>query len=764
MARAEVRRKRWGILGMGVVIGLAAAFSLTAAIGAKRAATSWDRFSEATESPDALIVAPSLSAGETVLAVANATPGVRAATGLHWLPVAPSGIPLSSVMTFVAIDRSMGRTIYRPRVVDGRLADPARAEDVVINKVLADLADLRAGDPMVLDILNEEFTPAGQLDQRLTVVGVVEGTADLGENAGSGVVYLTSAFRDRWLPEMIGDRAELGDAFYTPVFITVEGGEDAADVAGAVVAASPPGSRADVGSFDRPVQTTIDYATWALVVLAAGAAVATLIVAAQTTSRLVQPRPTEEQAWSALGATNRQRTVALAAPPLAALAVALVVAMGVSVVSTPLVPTGFPRRVEIDPGIWIDPTILAGGVLFLGAALGTMAFVFASVARRRILSSLVSASPSWLGLGAPVRALGVRAALGRGTTAASRRRARSAIAAGLVAIVGIGAMAVVVAASDDALGSPQAWGFGFDRFVLVHATEQAAVDEARITADGRVGGLSVVETNVADVGGTEIELQQIDPRRGSALPVLLEGMPPIAPDEVVLGPILLRDLDLGIGDSVEIVSGAPPVRIVGVAAVPGLEGGEFGSVGWVGPGGFDRLGLDPNGRYLYLEAAPGVDAGELDSLGTIDRPFMPATLTNLREIGAAPYLLAVFLGVLGLASLTHALLVAVRGRRRDLAVLRSMGFVRRQVHGTVAWQAVATAGVGVVIGLPIGLALGAWLWRRIATSLGTPVDIALPYAGLALVVLGTLMAAVLVAAVPAWRAGRIRPAEVLRTE
>jgi hypothetical protein len=764
MARAEVRRKRWGILGMGVIIGLAAAFTLTAAIGAKRAATSWDRFSAATESPDAVITAPSLSAGDAVLAIAKSTPGVRAATGLHWLPVAPSGIPVNSIMTFVAIDDSMGRTIYRPRVLEGRLADQARAEDVVINKVLADVVDLHPGDPMILDALDDDFTPIGPLDQELTIVGVVEGTGDLGENAGTGSVYLTSAFRDRWLPELLEAPADLDKPFDVPVFIVVEDGTEVTEVAEAIVVASPPGTRADVGSLERPVQTTIDYATWALVVLAAGAAIATLVVAAQTTSRLVQPRLAEEQAWGALGATNRQRTVALAAPPVAALVVALVVAVGVAIVSTPLVPTGFPRRVEIDPGIWVDPAILVGGVLLLAVALGMLAIVFAAAGRRRIRSGVVTASPSWLGLGSPARALGVRAALGRGTTAASRRRARSAIAAGLVAIVGIGAMAVVASASDGVLDSPRAWGFGFDRYVGLFDESQADAVEHQVSTDSRVSGLSIVETSVADVEDTEIELQQIDPRRGSALPVLLDGMPPIAPDEVVLGPLLLRDHDLGVGDTVELVAGAPPARIVGVAAIPGLEGGEFGSVGWVGPGAFDHLGVAAGGRYLYLEAAPGVDAAELDGFGPVDRPFLPPSLRNLREIGTAPYLLAAFLGLLGLASLAHALLVAVRGRRHDLAVLRSLGFRRRQVHGTVAWQAVATAVVGLVVGLPVGLMIGAWIWRRIASALGTPVDIPLPYAGLALVIVGTLVAAGAVAMVPAWRAGRIRPAEVLRTE
>jgi hypothetical protein len=214
---------------------------------------------------------------------------------------------------------------------------------------------------------------------------------------------------------------------------------------------------------------------------------------------------------------------------------------------------------------------------------------------------------------------------------------------------------------------------------------------------------------------------------------------------------------------VTLVDGAPPSRIVGSAAVPAHQEGEFGHVAWFGAGAFTRLGVEGD-RYLYLTAAPGVPASELDRVSGAAPPFQPPNLRNLRQIGAIPYVLGAFLGLLGLASLVHALLVAVRGRRRELAVLRSLGFVRGQVRRTIAWQSSSTIVVGVVIGGPLGLIVGTWVWRRIAASLGTPADVSVPLGALALVVAGALLAAGLAALVPARRAERIRPAEVLRGE
>ena len=112
----------------------------------------------------------------------------------------------------------------------------------------------------------------------------------------------------------------------------------------------------------------------------------------------------------------------------------------------------------------------------------------------------------------------------------------------------------------------------------------------------------------------------------------------------------------------------------------------------------------------------------------------------------------------------HLLLVSVARRRTETGLLKVLGFVRGQVAAAVCWQATTVALVGIVIGMPAGVAAGRVAWRVFATNLGVvPVPVAEPLllAGLAAAVLA---AANLLAAIPALLAARSRPGELLRTE
>ncbi|HEV2071452.1 MAG TPA: hypothetical protein VGR26_16815, partial [Acidimicrobiales bacterium] len=54
-------------------------------------------------------------------------------------------------------------------------------------------------------------------------------------------------------------------------------------------------------------------------------------------------------------------------------------------------------------------------------------------------------------------------------------------------------------------------------------------------------------------------------------------------------------------------------------------------------------------------------------------------MANLDEVKEFPQALAVFVALLGLVTVGHALALSPRRRRRELAVLRTLGFVRRQL-------------------------------------------------------------------------------------
>ena len=122
------------------------------------------------------------------------------------------------------------------------------------------------------------------------------------------------------------------------------------------------------------------------------------------------------------------------------------------------------------------------------------------------------------------------------------------------------------------------------------------------------------------------------------------------------------------------------------------------------------------------------------------------------------------LAVLAVGTLAHVLLTGVRRRRRDLAVLKTLGCTRSQVHGMVAWEASALAAAALLAGIPLGVIAGRWAWAVFAgtTGVASHATVDLPLVLLAIPV--TLLHANVIAAWPGWTAARLRPATVLRAE
>jgi ABC-type lipoprotein release transport system permease subunit len=108
--------------------------------------------------------------------------------------------------------------------------------------------------------------------------------------------------------------------------------------------------------------------------------------------------------------------------------------------------------------------------------------------------------------------------------------------------------------------------------------------------------------------------------------------------------------------------------------------------------------------------------------------------------------------------------MAVRRRRRELAVLRTLGLTGRQTRLVVVTQASVLAVIGLALGIPLGLAVGRALWRVVANF--TPLAYYPPLGvwALALIVPVTLLAANLLAVWPARRAARLRPGRILHGE
>jgi predicted lysophospholipase L1 biosynthesis ABC-type transport system permease subunit len=142
----------------------------------------------------------------------------------------------------------------------------------------------------------------------------------------------------------------------------------------------------------------------------------------------------------------------------------------------------------------------------------------------------------------------------------------------------------------------------------------------------------------------------------------------------------------------------------------------------------------------------------------------PAEIVNYRSMGKTPPLLAGGLAIGALIALGLTLAASVRRRRRDLALLKTLGFTHRQLASVIAWQASVAAVIGVALGVPLGIALGRWLWILFAHQIFAVPQPTVPVVWVVLVVVGAIVLANVVAALPGRSAARTPTALLLRAE
>jgi predicted lysophospholipase L1 biosynthesis ABC-type transport system permease subunit len=178
----------------------------------------------------------------------------------------------------------------------------------------------------------------------------------------------------------------------------------------------------------------------------------------------------------------------------------------------------------------------------------------------------------------------------------------------------------------------------------------------------------------------------------------------------------------------------------------------------------------PNPEAASLEPAavaalPAIaEADSVDENFLTQPPTTPADLVNFGRIQNLPLILGGVLAVLALITVAHLLATSIRRRRRDLAILKTLGFTRGDVGRAVAWQATTLAAVTLMAGIPLGVVAGRGAWRLFAGQLGVVPAVATPVVLLVLVIPGAILLAILISIGPAVTAMRTRPASVLREE
>ena len=537
---------------------------------------------------------------------------------------------------------------------------------------------------------------------------------------------------------------------------------------------------------------------WALAALAGVVGLAVLGQA------LVRQSIVESEAYPTMAALGADRRQLLELGLARNLVVGLLGAGGALAVATalsPLAPLGEARAAESYTGVTFDPVVLPlGALLVVVAVFAIGAWPAFRAARTRPGHDRGRAPrPSLLvgrlaTLGAPPSAvIGVRNAFERGGGEADVP-VSSALLGTIFAVIALCGTGVFGASLSHLTATPRLYG---DAFQLNFTNPNGAGPDpallARLEHDPAVSAIteglaveiSVNRVAVGAVAGTAV--------RGGLLLPSVEGHVPDANGQIGLGAATMRRLGAHLGSTVEVMVPTPsggartvPFRVVSQMSFPVLGGAvSLGTGAALTTAGYETAvcPLGP-GRPACLRAlASGPTSGGLlvsvvagrrgqaainyylSSYRSITAlPITPTSLVNFGEAVNFPLIFGGMLAASGAATLVHLLVVSVSRRRREMGLLKTLGFVNGQIVAAVVWQATAITLVGLVVGVPLGTVLGRVVWNAFADSLGAvPVSV-VPFWLLATIVVGIVVAANLLAVAPALAARRSRPQQLLRAQ
>jgi ABC-type lipoprotein release transport system permease subunit len=811
--RAELRMRWRGWLALALIAGIAGGAVLALAAGARRSDTAYRRFLRAQDAYDVLVSLSTANFGAPPDEVFDPDEVARLPQVAEAAPTGFFFVSLGAgVGVLVPPDERIGTEINEFKMLEGRRPAADASTEVVVSFTLAEQHDLEVGseievlDPRLLDALDQPPPPdvtAGEAvaghrardrvlaalpDNSFIVVGI---EASPGEFPPQ--IEGTSRFLIHASPALYPLRDDLAMFSDGGDELMVRLHRGARDTDAFLAELERLGLDEGVSvTIQRDLATGVDRSLHtqavALRLLALLAAVAGALIVGQLLARLTFLESDDHPVLTALGMRRGERfALGLARAATIGLAAALV-AVVVAVIVSPLFPTGLARTAEPEPGLDVDAAVLGLGALGLAMVVVLLATWPAwRAARPTTDTEPVPARPSTAGRmlargGVPLSvSTGVRMALepGRGHSSVPVRSSLAGVTLGVVTLVA----AITFGASlAHLLATPALYGQTWDVQLTTYDELLPTMGLSRLKKDDRVEGIVVGNFRASfAVDDRRVDGVVFDTVAGDISPTILEGRRPRADDEIALGTRTLRSLGIDVGDTVPVAPFATardpvPMRVVGRAVFP-----VFGEVGRLGDGvfvskpGWERvLGepLDPadTGLLLKLAAGANIDAvvGDLeeqigDTVYVIGQG-KPTDIVNFGRVEATPYLLGGILGALSVATLAHLLVSAVRRRRRELAILKTLGFVRGQVRSTVAWQATTLVVVALLVGVPLGVAIGRWAWMLFADGLGVVAVPRVPAIAIAVTVAGAILAANVIAAGPAQFAARTKPALVLRSE
>jgi hypothetical protein len=349
----------------------------------------------------------------------------------------------------------------------------------------------------------------------------------------------------------------------------------------------------------------------------------------------------------------------------------------------------------------------------------------------------------------------------------SRRLARSTAAAVAVGATGLLAAATWAASAERLTTDFRLQGWDFDASVESESPPPAAP----FLDDPGVDTVTRYERFPLPIEGVEVDVFALSPERGLVHPTMREGRAPAGPGEIALGPQARDRLGVDLGDDLTVdgVDGPVVLTVVGEAAFPLLGNGGFGETASVTADTGAGLVEEPFMYGLLLGLEPGTSASDLEQTAAdadieLTAPFSAPPVDRLRSAIGIDGALVAFFAVFAATVLAFGMIAAARRSSRDFAVVRTLGFRRREVVAAVGWNTALTLVAGAVVGVPLGIALGRAVWAASVRRLGVLDAFTVPAASLGVGALVALAVAFAIALVAARRPARMCVATALRTE
>jgi ABC-type lipoprotein release transport system permease subunit len=777
-AQADSRRRWRSLVAVGLLVALGTGSTFAFVAGGRRAGSAVARFEDATNVPAAYVF--STSEPSTALQTAlHDDPRVAAVqrTDAVVLGPEPSMTGSGAVLTVIGSDDDPA-VIGHAMLVAGRYLAPGATDEVLVTEQMAHEFHLEAGQRVTMRGVGCLGSCSPQPAGEATIVGVVRLPPDLTHDPSAAAITLAG-------PDFLDGRWRGMARVGSMLWLQLRDRQSTTEVINDVSPLVGNGELTNNLLLLEVANRAAHLQRAALFAAAIAMAIACLLVAGQATARHLAARSDDAHTMAAMGLDPRQRRLAALLAIGPALAVGLVGGVVVAMALSPLFPLGGARQADPDVGVHADLVVLGLGVavavaLLIGVAL-VVATRWASPSIEEEVeqsSSRVSSVVSALALG-PVSATGSRLALERG-----RGRGRLPIVPTIAALVVSSAVicgALVVRWSIDGLVTNGGrYGQAWTLIVGSNDSDLAALAHT-LARDSRVDGVALaalggalMTTGDRTVHMTALGLSGVD--RDPSV-TILSGRAPAGGGEVALGSSSLHSLGLHVGDRATMRGGCGEreVTIVGRVAMP--------LVGTADPDDGTLLPMETFRALCADQLVASVDSNtsillkvrhEADAAGlsrTLDpehflvqRRAVPGAVRAIDDIRQVPLIVAGLVSLLALAAGGHALALSVRRRREDLAVLRALGLRPGQTAAAIRCQALILAAISIVVGIPVGVALGRLLWSSIVSAshllLRTDVDMG----GLVGLVAAIVASALVLSWWPGRRASRLQTARLLRTE